>query len=149
MTLLDEIRRATLRAALDRIVPANGPLPGAGALAAIDVEERVWALPALRRAILDGLTRLDLAAWQTHDRPFADLPPEGQDATLRRAESEDPRFFDLLVRQAYAAYYGHPRVVATLGLLPSPQPRGYTLPPFDPALLDQVRARGPIWRKTG
>lgn len=144
--VLDEANRATLRAALNRIIPPNEPLPGAGDLVLSTLERDVAAVPNLRRAFLDGLRRLDLAAWTSQDRSFADLDPAARDALLRRAESDDAAFFDLLVRQTYVAYYADPRVVAALGLLPAPQPRGYPLPPFDPSLLDRVRERGEIWR---
>lgn len=146
-TFLDETNRATLRAVLNRVIPPNDALPGAGDLVRSTLESDVASVPTLRRAFLDGLRRLNLAAWASQDRSFADLDPAPQDALLRQAELDDAAFFDLLVRQTYVAYYADPRVVAALGQLPSPQPRGYTLPPFDPSLLDRVRERGRIWRK--
>lgn len=113
------------------------------------MERAASATPAMRRALLDGLSRIDVAAWQQSERAFGELAPAEQDAALRAVESADPAGFDLLVCLAYRAYYTDPRIVAALGLPAAPQPRGYQLPPFDPALLDKVRQRGPIWRKTG
>lgn len=148
--VLTESQRGLLRAALNRVVPANRDLPGAGDLGVGEAVERTAAAtPTLRRALLDGLSRIDVAAWQQSDHTFPELDPADQDAALRAVEAADPAGFDLLVRLAYRAYYTDPRVVAALGLPSAPQPRGYQLPRFDPALLDKVRQRGPIWRKTG
>lgn len=146
--LFDRTQRDTLRAALSRIIPASESLPSAGDLVLEVVEGSVARTAMLRRTFLDGLTGLEVAAWINADRAFARLGLDEQDDLLRRAEEEAPVFFDLLVRQTYQGYYTHPTIVAALGLPASPQPAGYSLPPFDPALLDAVRARGPVWRKT-
>ena len=45
-------------------------------------------------------------------------------------------------------YYRDPRVLRALGApARAPFPRGYDVSAGDAALIDQVRARGPIWRK--
>lgn len=146
--LFDRTQRDTLRAALSRIIPASESLPSAGDLIPDAVEESVARAPTLRRTFIDGLTWLEITAWIGGDRAFANLRPDEQDGLLQRAETESPVFFELLVRQTYQGYYTHPTIVASLGLPASPQPVGYSLPPFDASLLDAVRARGPVWRRT-
>ncbi len=82
------------------------------------------------------------------------LPDESRDIreqTLREIEAAEPDAFDKVVTAAYNAYYTDPDirdVIATLTGYENrpPQPRGYDLPAFDESLLDQVKARGPIWR---
>lgn len=148
-SVFDVSQRATLRSALNRIIPARGSLPGVGDLALTAVESEVSATPAARRAFLEGLTTLQLAAWTGYDRPFDQLLPSVQDDLLREVEQRIPAFFDRLVLLAYQSYYTEPRVIAALGLPCAPQPGGYVLPAFDPAALERVLARGPIWRKTG
>ncbi len=59
-----------------------------------------------------------------------------------------------MVTGIYSLYYSDPEVLAvvarTTGYTPrSPQPDGYTLPAFDPGILEKVAARAPHFRKTG
>jgi len=53
------------------------------------------------------------------------------------------------VQQTYMGYYGHPAVIAALGLDPTPvHPRGHRPEPLDLPDLTRVAARGPIYRAT-
>jgi hypothetical protein len=75
----------------------------------------------------------------------------GNDAALRAAEAAHPAAFERLVSAAYLAYYNASPVRQVLARLTDyedrpPQPLGYVLPPFDPALLDRQRASAPFWR---
>ncbi len=147
--LFTDEQRALLKAALNRIIPAEGQLPAAGDLGAADViEKSVGSSASRRRLFLDGLARLDLTAWKVCDRSFLDLPPERQDQVLRIVEQTDSSFFDKLVVSTYRAYYVHSTVVQLVGASPHPpQPAGFSLPPFDPARLENVRKRGAIYRQ--
>jgi hypothetical protein len=149
VSILSDAERNLLRLVLDRIVPANGSLAGAGGLG---VAEQIEAAAAgsidLRRQLLEGLQAIEMSAWQRADSAFAELAANAQDATLAAVEQSAPAFFDLLVRLTYRGYYTHPAVVASLGVTqPAPQPIGFTLPPFDPSVLEPIRARGSIYRQ--
>jgi hypothetical protein len=139
--------RATLTAALNRIVPAREELPGAGDLGvAATIEQGLTESPTLRRAFLDGLRAIELCGGA---RGFAALDADAQDSCLLRVEAREPAFFATLVEYAYRGYYVLPEVQRAIGLSGEPpQPRGYQLAPFDPALLVVQRRRQPFWRRT-
>ena len=138
-----------LREVLDRIVPANGDLPGAGKLGvAGHVESAVAASPEMVRLFTQGLTEVEIASHQHHSADFAGLSGEKKDELLRAIESAQPEFFAELVRQTYMGYYSDPRVVALLGMeARPPQPLGYELEPGDLGPLENVRKRGRIYRE--
>lgn len=158
--VLSASRIAVLAAIQDRLIPPDGPLPGAGAAGAarrvdgLVAERPEWqadlltALDAVERAARDAL-----AAGGIRDarRPpadgFLDLDPAARDATLRRVEGEQPDLFRRLLRLTYSAYYTDVEVLLAAGYAAEPPlPRGYPLAPFDPARLDPVRRRGKRWR---
>ena len=146
-TILADGERATLVAALNRIVPAHGALPGAGDLGVADtIEQALVEAPSLRRAFIDGLRSIDLA---DGEEGFVALASDEQDSCLRAIEAREATFFATLVEYTYRGYYVLPVVQRAIGLSGEPpQPRGYQLAPFDPALLAIQRRREPFWRRT-
>ena len=148
LNFLSDGQRALVVAAADRIIPAEGNLPGAGRFGVVEaIEAELSAAPIERRRFLDGLAAIDLAAWQSRDRDFLTLDPVDQTRVLTTVEGSHPEFFAFLVNRTYRAYYTNPTVLAALGIdSQPPQPHGYTLPPFDPSRLERVRERRPIYR---
>jgi hypothetical protein len=148
--VLDEAQRALLKSALNRIVPARGALPGAGDLQVGDSIERTLGESArLRRLILDGLTELAIIAQRDHGVPFAELDPARQTTVLETVEKRCPASFVALVDHTFRGYYTLASVQRAVGFEPRPpQPLGYHLEPFEPALLDLQRQRTPFWRQT-
>src|SRR4051794_37524693 len=141
--VLSDEQRALLRCVLNRVVPAAGALGGAGDLhVGASIERTLGESPRLRRLFLDGLVGVALAAAGTE---FCALTSERQIAVLQGVELTSPAFFTALVEHTYRGYYTHPAVLRVLGSRP-PQPIGYELPPFDPAILDRQRERAPFWR---
>ena len=70
-------------------------------------------------------------------------------AAIERFRSQQPELSALLVSLTVQCYYRDDRVMASLGMAPRPPfPEGFELESGDWSLLDPVRARGPIWRKT-
>jgi gluconate 2-dehydrogenase subunit 3-like protein len=139
--------RALLTLVLDRLVPADGAFPAAGALGVAEhVAVAVARTPAARRRFLEGITAIGLAAEARGGRGFAALSGEERDAVLREIESSRPEFFDELLVAAYGGYYSHPAVARLLGVVSPPQPRGYVLEAFDSSLLERVRQRPPLYR---
>ncbi len=145
-TILTATERATLTATVSQIIPAHDTLPSAGELGvAATIEATLAQAPSLRRTLLDGLHAIELAS---SNREFSAHSADGQDAILRTVEETQPLFFNLLVEHTYRGYYALPVVQRALGLSGEPpQPRGYQMPPFDPALLTLQRQRAPFWRQ--
>ena len=144
MSCFSESERRLLALVLDRLVPADGGFPAAGALGvALHVEGVVAAAPDTRRLFLYGLALIDRAG----PGEFSALTGAERDAVLRDVESSQPDFFRALLRHCYGGYYSHPEVIRRLGIeAEPPQPRGYHLDPFDVARLETVKRREPRYR---
>lgn len=107
----------TLRAAVDRILPADDAPGGweAGVgdyFAHLLTREAQFLFPTRQ-----GLDALDAEAQETEGAPFAALGPDTQDGLLARVEAGDVRadwpfpaagFFRRLVSQAMEGYYADP-----------------------------------------
>jgi hypothetical protein len=148
--VLDERGRVLLRAVLNRLVPARAELPGAGDLDVGDsVQDALAVSPRLRRLFLDGLSEMEIAAYRRFGRSFGGLEAAEQIHLLQEQETASPAFFEALVEHAYRGYYTLPTVRRAIGAAGRPpQPFGFELPPFDPALLNRQRLRAPFWRQT-
>ncbi len=132
---------ALLSAALDRVVPAVGNLPGAGAMGMAEVivesarqDHRFeTAIETVAAALPDGFASMDAGA---------------QDDSLREIESAEGEAFGLFLDITYSFYYMRPEVHERLSWHGrAPQPEGNELPPFDDAVLEVARQRAPLWRK--
>jgi hypothetical protein len=145
-TILTAAERATLGAALNVLIPARDDFPGAGDLGvAATIERAMEQAPPLRRALLDALRAIEFVSGEPG---FLARASDEQEALLRTVEAAEPAAFALLVEHAYRGYYVLPAVQRALGLSGEPpQPRGYQLAPFDPALLAKQRRREPFWRR--
>ena len=148
INVLTSEQRSVLVAILNRIIPAEGVLPGAGDLGLVNfIERSIATSPESRRLFLDGIGEIEVIAWRHGNATFHALTIQQQDEVLTLVETTRPDFFSQLVDRAYQGYYVDPRALAAIGHDPRPpQPLGYTLPAFDPSLLDRVRARGPLFR---
>lgn len=149
--VLSDAERSLLIAVLNRIIPAERDLPGAGTLGIATPIERTLAISlVLRRLFLDGFVQIASEASQhSPDATFVSLDFETQDAVLHNVEQALPAFFAALVDHTYRHYYADARIHALIGWESRPpQPLGYHLLPFDPALLAQQRIRAPFWRTT-
>ena len=148
---------ALLAAIQNRLIPSQDEMPGAGdAGCAQTVDRFLKERPALRRPIFAALNAVEAAAGECAQASAADeasthvgflaLADTERDAVLRAVEAAHPDLFQTLLRQTYTAYYTNPAVLLILGWNP-PQPEGHpTPPPFDEALLENVKQRGKLWR---
>ena len=145
---LSDSQRTLLSAVLDRIVPANGDLPGAGSLGVAAHVDGMAGLDAgSRRLLADGLKAIGVAGSRTDRGGFADLPDSDKTSVLEQVESDRPEFFQFLVQQTYAGYYTDRRVLRAKGLSEAPpQPGGHEMAAFDESLLEGVRRRGKAYR---
>lgn len=138
-----------LKLAMDLIVPAVDELPGAGEMGladkAVDLANRVPEFGDALKRTLDALA-LDPSA--RAEGGFAALDEEQRTAALMVLESSMPAVFDKFVDLVYVAYYSDERVHKRIGWRTGAlQPLGWELPPFDPAILENVSKRKPFWRK--
>lgn len=148
--VLTESQESLLRDVLNRIVPAEDDFPGAGDLGiASRVHEVVSESATLAKLFVSGLAQIEVVAAGDMGKDFRDLSPEEKDRVLRRVEQEQSDFFNALVQHTYNGYYTHPAIFPLIGYEGHPpQPLGYAMKPFDPALLENVRKRAPFFRQT-
>ena len=140
MTALDR-----LGVLLDTLLPGDGadwPAAGKHGLA-----ERTWTLAEAVPGGTEGLSTI----MEALPEGFAGSDYAERESGLKKIEAAHPEAFEKTVTAAYNAYYTDPAIRDIIERLTGyenrpPQPDGYALPPFDESLLDQVRARGPIWR---
>ncbi|MBI4234484.1 MAG: gluconate 2-dehydrogenase subunit 3 family protein [Chloroflexi bacterium] len=150
VTVLSDDERALLLQVLDCIVPPEGKLLGAGELRIAEYLEGVLAKAVpLRRIFADGLAAIAIQSWQSYSHTFPELSQTQKNEVLLRIEKERPAFFDALVSNSYSGYYSNNSVLDIVyedqGSPPSPYFQ--QLKPFDPKLLDRVRARGKLYRE--
>jgi hypothetical protein len=96
----------------------------------------------LVRESLDQLARLA-------GRPLASLDPGRREAVAMELRATGGAAVATLTRVVLQCYYRDDRVVRSLGLEPRPPyPKGHVLEEGDWSLLDPVRSRPPMWRRT-
>lgn len=116
--MLTESQQATLRALVDRIIPADD-YPGGWDAGVGDYLERQWAgdLSHMLDTYRAGLDALDAESGATAGVRFAELDAAAQDELLRRVEAGDVRtdwlvepayFFLAAAEHAAEGYYGDP-----------------------------------------
>ena len=145
--ILSAEQRALLDAVLNRVVPEQGDMPGAGDLGIAGfVESVAGGSTDSRRRLLEGLVQIELAAAE-RGGDFAGLSADAQTDALRAVENSSAEFFQYLVTQAYRGYYTHETVTDALSYR-APNRQDYDPLPFDESLLEPVRERGQIWVPT-
>ena len=133
---------------LNRIIPANEELPGAGEIAVNFLDEVVGGSPRLKRILHHGLSQIEVCAYRMYTKDFPSLSCEQMHAVLRQVEVDEGEFFDLLVRQTYNGYYTDPRIVELLGLeARPPQPLGHREDQGNITLIETVKNRGIVYRE--
>ena len=144
---LSQSQRSLVTAVLDRLIPQQGDMLGAGEAGTADHLDVIAADSAqLARLFSGGLQDIEIAAAR-FGSSFEDLSGDQQDEVLRGVASASPEFFDALVRHTYNGYYSNPKVVETLGLDPKPpQPRGNRVERGDLSSLQVVVERGQAYR---
>ena len=137
-----------LAGVLDEIIPPSndGSLPGAGELGlAPELLERE---PALKLLVPPGLRALDELV-EGGAAGLCNLSKQAKLDVLNQLATQEPGFIPALTFHTYIAYYQHERVVEALGLEARPPfPQGYDMEVGDLSLLDPVRQRGAMYRKT-
>jgi hypothetical protein len=134
-----------LRAIAGVIIPASTEfdLPGADDPAIqADIVATLGRDTGLVRQALDELARLA-------GSPLASLDPTRRESVGMEMRAKGGAAVATLTRVILQCYYRDDRVVRSLGLEPRPPyPKGHVLEDGDWSLLDPVRVRLPIWRRT-
>jgi hypothetical protein len=135
-----------LRAIAAVIIPASTEfdVPGADDPAIqADIVATLGRDTGLVREALDELARL------AGQRPLASLDPGRRESVALELRAKGGAAVATLTRVVLQCYYRDDRVVRSLGLEPRPPyPKGHVLEEGDWSLLDPVRARPPMWRRT-
>ncbi len=144
---LSQSQHALVTAMLDRLIPPQDDMPGAGEVGVADYLDSIAAGSGqLARLFSRGLQGVEIAAARLGPG-FDGLSGDQQDEVLRGVESANPEFFDRLVAHTYNGYYGNPTVVEALGIDPRPpQPRGNSVERGDLGSLRAVMERGQAYR---
>ena len=129
-------QKSLLTTVLNRLVPADGGMPGAGDLRlAAYIDRAMGVAPHLRRHIVGVLAGLPDAA------AFGQLSDEEAEELLRQVEAAQPEAFDILLQASYTGYYSHPQVLAALEVDPAALEHQFER--FDVKLLEALAQRGP------
>ena len=144
---LSQSQHALITAVLDRLIPHQDDMPGAGEVGTADYLDGLVSNSArLARLFSAGLQDIEIAA-SRRGASFDELSGDQKDEVLRGVEADSSDFFDLLVRHTYNGYYSNPKVVELLGLDPRPpQPRGNRVERGDLSSLQVVVERGQAYR---
>jgi hypothetical protein len=142
---LSPAQRDDLRVVAAMIVPESTEydVPGADdAAIQADILATLGRDTEMVRAALDHLAQL--AAM-----PLSELDDAGREAIAKEFRASGGTPAATLTRVVLQCYYRDDRVLRSLGLeLRSPFPKGYTLEQGDWSLLDPVKARPTMWRRT-
>ena len=142
---LNFLQRDDLRVVAGMIIPATVEygVPGADdATIQSDILATLGRDAELMRDALDHLARLA-------GMPLANLGETAREAVATQFRASGGPAAATLTRVVLQCYYRDDRVLRSLGLeLRPPFPQGYALEQGDWSLLDPVRARPPMWRRT-
>lgn len=146
--LTDE-QAATLKTLTGLMIPASETFGVPGADDAQIFGEILVAARNHAAVVSEALTALAQAAATDLAKPFTEVTSaEGQEI-VNRVQASHPRWVAVLVSITVECYYRDARVMASLEMpTRAPFPDGYDVPQGDWSLLDPVRERGPIWRRT-
>jgi hypothetical protein len=143
---LTPAQRDDLRVIAGVMIPASAEfdVPGADDLAIqADIVATLGRDTGLVREALDELARL------AGRRPLASLDPARRETVALELRAKGGAAVATLTRVVLQCYYRDDRVVRSLGLEPRPPyPKGHVLEEGDWSLLDSVRIRPPMWRRT-
>jgi hypothetical protein len=144
-TILTPVQRDDLRVVAGMIVPASAEynVPGADDTAIqADMLATLGRDAAAVREALDHLARLS-------GTPLAELDAARREAVAKEFRASGGGAAAALIRVVLQCYYRDDRVLLSLGLeLRPPFPKGYPLEQGDWSLLDPVKARPSMWRRT-
>jgi hypothetical protein len=144
-TPLTPKQRDDLRVVAAMMIPASTEYNVPGADDAAIQADILATLGRDTAMVRQALVHLALLAGTS----LADLDAARQQAVAQQFRASGGAPAATLIRVVLQCYYRDDRVVRSLGLeLRAPFPKGYTLEQGDWSLLDPVKARAPMWRRT-
>ncbi len=131
----------------DEIIPASDGMPSASEAGVLAYFRRVSVpVPELADLLEEFMTAATGAANERYGAEVAALTSAQRVSLLQTLEADDGDLFSGFRNLVYEAYYVNPDVWALLGYEPYPTSEpGPSLRPFDPAMLDRVRAMAPFY----
>ena len=141
--------RAVLNIVLDQIIPAD-PERQKPSASEVDVLAHIQEHEdTFIDSLGDALKALNANAQGAYGRNFVDLNRAEQSTLINQAREQDPQLYTRLAVHTSTSYYLDDRVLRAIGLSArAPYPDGYTVRRGDLSLLEPVRERGSIWRRT-
>ena len=145
---MSEAQRELAKEALNRLVPSRDALPGTGDVDVVDYLDSAGGASLLLRGILTQvLSAIETISQTDYAGSFGSLRIDRKTSVLQQIESENGADFTELLRRTYAGYYSEHTVLDALGINSRPpQPRGYSLAPFETSMLKRVRNRDQAYR---
>jgi hypothetical protein len=142
---LTPAQRDDLRAVAAMIIPASAEYAVPGADDATIQADMLATLGRDAAAVCEALDHLARLAGM----PLADLDAISREAVASEFRASGGTRAATLIRVVLQCYYRDDRVLRSLGLeLRAPFPKGYPLEQGDWSLLDPVKARPSMWRRT-
>jgi len=149
MTDFTEDEKRTLSALVDMIIPASEVHDVPSAADAAIFTTILSDAQRHRDRFGTALAALNELARQAHDVVFANLSADQRDSiatTFREEHADDAALIASVTAQCY---YRDDRVMLSIGMEPRPpHPLGYVVEQGDWSLLDPVRGRDDLYRKT-
>jgi len=138
--------RATLRAAMDEIIPASDRMPAASDSLVLRYLEEISARDRdVRRAVYRAVAALER---RSRPRGFASLSAVRRVRVIAALEKDEPAVFGSLRDYVYEGYYTNPEIWSRIGFeFYGPERPGPGMPAFDESAVARVRAAPPLYRK--
>jgi len=139
---LDARHTESLIALIDQIIPADASMPAASQAGTLAYFELLAASePALADSVQAAVRAADALSRERFSTDLSGLAEARRTAVITAFEKTDPALFARVRDYVYEGYYLQPKVWNLIGYEPFPTGSGGPhMAPFDPALLQRVRA---------
>lgn len=146
---LNSLQQATLRFAMDEIIPENATMPSASAIGSVDyVLNIIKDLPDLFPLFQSLTDKIEAQSFQKSNSNFSRLNREERIKVLTNLEQSEPELFKVLKDFTYESYYTSEQVYDLIKYEPHPTGTlGPKMEPFDEKILERVKQTPPTYTK--
>ena len=131
------------------LIPASSEYGVPGADDDVIFPEILLAARRQSDVLVQGLDGLESLAQDETGRRFVELDAGEAVVLVEGLRETAPAFVGAFVTATLEVYYRQPEVMQSLNMdVRPPFPTGYDVPDGDWSMLEPVRARGEIWRRT-
>lgn len=149
MNGFSQSEQRTLAALVDMIIPASARYGVPGAADPAIFADILSDAQRHRARLGEALAALDDLARNAHGARFAELTDDQRNKVTDRFRETRSGDAGLIAAVTAQCYYRDDRVMHSIGMEPRPpHPLGYEVAQGDWSLLDPVRGRDPLFRKT-